>query len=120
MNSSRRLSVTLMSAIILATIVLFRCPPTQYAFYPRCPFETLFHLQCPGCGTTRAIACLLHGRVLEALRSNPLTVCTLPLAAVYAAIRSLRASVRSLGPPSPAILYASFTVVTLFTILRNL
>ena len=37
-----------------------------------CPFRGLTGLPCPGCGTTRSFFTLAEGRVLTALRLNPL------------------------------------------------
>ncbi len=35
-----------------------------------CPIATAFHAPCPGCGSTRSILALLHGRVVEGLHHN--------------------------------------------------
>src|SRR5689334_25389377 len=40
------------------------------AFYPQCVFKQATGLDCPGCGATRAMHALLHGRVGEAFRYN--------------------------------------------------
>ena len=57
----------------------FRLPP--------CPFRTLTGIYCPGCGSTRSLTCLIHGKFLQSLRYNPLVVIFLPIliggAAVY-------------------------------------
>ena len=37
----------------------------------RCPFATMTHMPCPGCGSTRAVLALLHLHFGEALRFNP-------------------------------------------------
>ena len=58
----------------LAAMVLLLFPPGQYGFYPVCPVYRYLHVLCPGCGATRALAALLHGRVGEALRLNWLIV----------------------------------------------
>ena len=55
-----------------AALVLYRFPPERYAFYPTCPFHTLTGWDCPGCGSTRALAALLHGEPVRALSLNPL------------------------------------------------
>ena len=54
--------------------MLYRFPPQEYPFYPRCPFYALTHHYCPGCGATRAIAELLHGHVAAALHFNAAVV----------------------------------------------
>jgi hypothetical protein len=65
--------------------VLLRFPPALSRFYPRCPVYEIFHLQCPGCGATRALAALLHGRFAEALHLNALFTLLLPFAVAYCA-----------------------------------
>ena len=37
-----------------------------------CFFDRVFGMYCPGCGGTRALTALLHGRVLEAVGYHPL------------------------------------------------
>lgn len=63
------------SAILLAVTggwVLYTFPPVTSGFYPQCVFHQLTGLDCPGCGITRALHALLHGRVGEAFRFNPM------------------------------------------------
>jgi len=63
----------LAGAIVIAgAAVLFAFDPSTSAFYPRCVFRALTGLDCPGCGATRALHALLHGRVAEAWRYNPM------------------------------------------------
>ena len=73
-RASSNFSSALLASVALGigAIVLFVFDPTQYAFYPRCVFHTLTGLDCPGCGSTRALHALLHGRVGEAFRYNPI------------------------------------------------
>jgi hypothetical protein len=52
--------------------VLYTFPPSSSRFYPRCAFHALTGLDCPGCGSTRALHELLHGHVGAAFRLNPL------------------------------------------------
>jgi len=51
--------------------------------WPRCALATLFHVPCPGCGMTRAIALLAAGRLDASVRMNALAV---PLLAAGAAL----------------------------------
>lgn len=112
-----------LAAVMVVAAVLLRFPPSQYGFYPQCPVYALLHIQCPGCGTTRALAALLEGHVMEALRLNALSMSMLPIAAGYAAVwyrRYLRREPFRWPQLPPATLYAALAVAALFTVLRNL
>jgi hypothetical protein len=56
---------------VIGGSVLYTFPPVTAGFYPQCVFRQVTGLECPGCGTTRALHALLHGRVGEAFRFNP-------------------------------------------------
>jgi hypothetical protein len=108
---------------ILAAGVLLRFPPTEFGFYPRCPIYQYLHLQCPGCGATRALAALLRGHLVDALRLNALTTLALPFATAYAAIcyhRSLRGETFRWPKLPSASIYVALAVAVVFTIARNL
>jgi hypothetical protein len=111
--------IVVASAIVL--LLLF--PPTQYTFYPQCPIYNSFHLLCPGCGTTRALAALLRGHLREALHLNPLTTLMLPITAAYA-IQIYRnyLSGKPIHWPQPSriTIYTIFCITIIFTIARNL
>lgn len=116
-------AVAPLAVAALAAAVLLRFPPDRYTFYPQCPIYRYLHLLCPGCGTTRALAALLHGNLGEALRLNALTTLLMPFAAVYAAFcygRFLRHEpVQLPSLPRPAV-YTALGVAVLFAIARNL
>lgn len=61
--------------------ILYFLDPSCSGFYPRCPFFVLTGWQCPGCGTLRAVHCLLHGRIVEAWNFNPAMIVSLPILA---------------------------------------
>lgn len=56
---------------------------------PLCPFKSLTGLPCPGCGGLRAANALLHGNILGAIYTNPLScvvilcIAILPLLYLY-------------------------------------
>ena len=121
-NPLLRVSVALSLALI--AVLLWRFPPSQYAFYPQCPIYAAFSILCPGCGATRALAALLRGNLAEALRWNALVVYTLPASALYATCRWARSTPempsRQGRSVSPGLLGVAFGVVLVFTILRNI
>lgn len=111
-------------AVVAFTVVLLlRFPPAEYSFYPRCPVYSWLHLECPGCGTTRALAALLHGHIKEAFRLNALTTTMLGPVIAYAIIcyrRYLGAEpFRWPQLPSSGV-YAMLAIALLFAIFRNL
>ena len=58
--------------------LLYAFNPTEAKFFPPCPLNKLTGLHCPGCGTTRALHHLLHGRVGRAFDYNPLLIASMP------------------------------------------
>ena len=97
--------------------VLYTFAPTAYSFYPTCPFRLLTGLQCPGCGTTRAVHHLLHGRVEEAFRLNPMlfVLMAVALCAVPAIVRGEQPRFLS----QPWFAWGAFFVLTGYWIIRN-
>jgi hypothetical protein len=59
--------------------------------YPQCLLYNATGLYCAGCGATRALHALLHGRVIEALHDNVLFVTLLPFALALALQGAARA-----------------------------
>jgi drug/metabolite transporter (DMT)-like permease len=82
--------VVLFGAIIAVGAVFFFVNPATTAFYPKCLFHEMTGLYCPGCGSTRALYCLLHGEFREALCDNALVVLALPLLGAILLARTFR------------------------------
>jgi len=111
------------AVIALSAAVLLRFPPAQNSFYPQCPIFEYLHLQCPGCGITRALAALLRGRLAEAVHFNALVPLLLPVAAAYGVLcyrRFLQHRALRWPQPPPAVIYAALALTGVFTVLRNL
>jgi hypothetical protein len=108
--------ILLLLALIAAAILLLLFPPAQYSVYPQCPFHLYLGILCPGCGTTRALAALLHGDIGEALRLNSLTTIGIPLAILW---RIFSRKPLALLQPTRAALGLIFAVVAAFTLVRN-
>jgi hypothetical protein len=60
-------------------LLLFLFNPARVPIFPVCGFHQLTGLNCPGCGSLRAMHQLLHGNLVEALQYNALLVLSLPL-----------------------------------------
>jgi hypothetical protein len=103
--------------------VLYRMPPTEGSFYPRCTFNWLTGLHCPGCGSTRCLHALLHGDVAQAAAYNVLFLILLPYLVFwgartwYAAVTG-RPVVRKRFPPWSLRLF--YVIILAYWILRNL
>jgi hypothetical protein len=78
-SPSSGLWLTLLSAALLGALVVYRFDPMTAGFYPPCVFHALTGLQCPGCGTTRALHHLLHGDLAGALRLNAMAFAAVPV-----------------------------------------
>jgi hypothetical protein len=93
-------------------LVLFFVDPATTSVYPTCMFHSLTGLDCPFCGTTRALHQLLHGNLALAVRLNPLAIVSLPLAA-YLLARGEQGRVK------PSWIWAALCVMAAFGVLRN-
>jgi hypothetical protein len=116
-QTRRRHAFIALAAASFFAVVLYRFPPAEHGFYPRCPIYALTGWQCPGCGMTRALAALLHGDVAAAIHLNPLITLVLPIAMFYMLFAFKRGDWPRLPTP---IVQAVFIVTILFTIARNL
>ncbi len=70
-------------SILGGLILLYLINPEQSAYLPKCPFYTLTGLECPACGTQRALHQLLHFHLKEAFRYNPFLLVSAPYLALF-------------------------------------
>lgn len=110
------------AALLAAAGVYYAFNPASAGFFPQCPFRLLTGWECPGCGSQRAIHCLLHGDVPGAFRQNALLTASIPLLLLLAG-----AEVGKKSRPAwhrllhrPALVYAYLAVVLLWWVGRNL
>jgi hypothetical protein len=120
-----KLKYTLGFFLTIALVVLYyRYNPGVYDFFPECPFHRFLSLDCPGCGSQRAVYALLHGHVLQAFNYNALLVLSIPFLLIHLIVR-VYAHFRKTNliwniwykPVMPKIL---LIVVVLFWIIRNI
>jgi Protein of unknown function (DUF2752) len=99
------------TGLLAALAVIYRFPPTEYSFYPRCPIYLVTHWLCPGCGSTRALHALLHLDLPGALHYNALFTLLFPRTMRYDQFPNL-----AIPRSATACLIAT---VVLFTVVRN-
>ncbi len=109
----------------LLTFYKFVSPELAPTYFPKCPFRQYTGLQCPGCGSQRALHHLLNLRIGAAFALNPLLVLSIPyllLGFWIDAMRPLKGRwlvIRNLLYGHTAIL-VSLAVVLLFWVGRNI
>ncbi|MGN1317752.1 MAG: DUF2752 domain-containing protein [Lachnospirales bacterium] len=71
MKTYRKILISLIP-ILIALIIFVKININEIvALIPKCPYYSLFHIYCPGCGSTRAVMSLLKGDFILSLRCNP-------------------------------------------------
>lgn len=118
----RAVAAAAAAVVAVAFLAVWAIGERAPTWYPPCPFHALTGLQCPGCGSSRALHLLVHGEWRHALGFNPLLVLSLPLLAIWGAHAAWRALRHDLPPavlprPTAAI---TLVVLLLFFVLRNL
>lgn len=113
---------TIVGLCASALLVLYIADPARHSLYPVCYFHQLTGLDCPGCGSQRAIHQLLHGNLLLAFRLNPLLILSLPLLAFWATRGVLLATKgdRSAFAVPPRWFGWFVAVMIVFGVVRNL
>lgn len=109
--------------IILAVgFLYYSFNPGEYAIFPKCPFFVLTGLQCPGCGSQRAIHSLLHLNFIDAFKYNALLVISIPIVVLllYAEINRKKYSDFYFRLHNIKYIWVYFTIVILWFISRNI
>lgn len=124
MNSAVLKKISWVGGLTLVGIVvavLFLCDPVRVPIYPQCVFHRVTGLDCPGCGSLRALHALLHGDFAVALHFNAFLVLSLPVLATLGlrlAVRKMRTEPAT--PFRPVWLWLYFAAFVTFGIVRNL
>jgi ethanolamine transporter EutH len=114
--------VVLGATALGAGALVFFFNPSTHGFYPVCVFHSLTGLNCPGCGATRALYALLHGKVRLAVKDNVLFVVLLAALAVWGArfaVRKVRNLPASFNLPAK-FLWTLLAIALVFAVVRNL
>ena len=98
--------------------------PIDSDLFPQCPFHSTTGLLCPGCGSQRAIHCLLNFDFVSAFSANALLVLSIPyllLSFILDIIKNPNKNlllIRKIINGSTTI-WIVLSVVILFWVLRN-
>jgi hypothetical protein len=118
---ARAVVVAVGGAAVAAATVLAVGDPNRGGF-PACPLHSLTGLNCPGCGTQRALHALAHGHLGVALHDNAFAILAIPVllyAYVMWAGRAFSFAVPQLAVPSRWLRWLGPAVIA-FTVARNL
>ena len=69
---------TYLLIVIVALSLLYTFNPSNYWFWPKCPFKLITTLSCPACGIQRFLHALTNGDVLKACHYNYYLIYALP------------------------------------------
>ncbi len=108
--------------MIAAAVVLYVFDPETAGFYPVCSLHQLTGLQCPGCGSLRALHQLTHGNIAAAWRFNPLLVAVLPMGLWLGLRETVRCALGWRWPgiiTRPIVGWSLVVVAVVFGIARN-
>jgi hypothetical protein len=117
-----RAPAAVLGLAVAAVAYLGAVDPNAPGHYPTCPFLFVTGLDCPGCGSLRALHALAHGDFTTAMARNPLTLAGMAvLAFLWVAWlrRSVTGAPRRWAAP-PWMLRALLGLVLSFWVLRNL
>lgn len=123
-KENKLLSLLITSFLIGVLVFYYFTNPLSSNFIIRCPFKTITGLDCPGCGSQRAVHELLHGNLKAAFTDNALFIVALPYAFVgilfeWFSLKFKYPKTRRFLFGKTAVYIVAITII-LFFILRNL
>ena len=114
----------LFPVLLVVGMVYYFNNPAESWFFLKCPVNYVTGLNCPGCGSQRAIHELLHLNFKQAFAYNPLLIAAIPYTALGIAFNT--ETLKTRYPKTRKFfygqraLYVVLVVVILFFILRNI
>lgn len=115
----------LLLLLILYCLLVF-CYNNGYLplFFKGCGFKDVLGIYCPGCGGTRALGAILHGRILKSVIYNPAVVLG-ALLIIYYDVRAMLSLItgnaqKYLGRINHRFLIAYPIVILAYAVLRDI
>ncbi len=69
---------TYLIIVIVTLVLLYSFNPSNYWFWPKCPFKLITTLSCPACGIQRFLHALTNGEIQQAYHYNYYLIYALP------------------------------------------
>lgn len=80
MSYINKIKISILACTVIAVCaIVYVSDPEDTNWFPKCPFHMLTGLQCPSCGSSRALYHLLHGDIIVGLTFNPFILVSWPL-----------------------------------------
>jgi hypothetical protein len=117
------IAVLIAAGSLVVVTVFYFFDPARGGLYPPCLLHQYTGLNCPGCGSLRALHHLTHGEFSAAFRCNPLLMVLLPWFAFTGVRWLVRGCSLIENDPlflRPVAIWILLAVTLAFTVLRNL
>ncbi len=123
--SKRNIIIVVVVIIIIAgSIILYFSDPFNSQLSPKCYFHYLTGYKCVGCGTQRALYNILHLRIFEGFKYNPILIIAIPYIIIlfYTEYFNGKYKMPKLYRmiSSYKTIYAILIIIFLYSILRNI
>ena len=114
-------AAVIVTAAVALVAYIYGHDPMTTADYPQCPSKRFTGYDCPGCGSTRALYALVHGRFADAWRYNALLFVLAPVLGLLLAAALLPPGNRLQRiTASRPFTVALVAVMVLWTLARNI
>lgn len=117
MKPSRKQGFFILTFFLIAIVWFFIVSQLHY----ECPWLSILHIYCPGCGGTRMIFSMIHLDFYQAFRYNPLLFIMIIVGLIYLLfmiVYYIKKKVILL--PSKKFLYLFIGILIIYTIMRNM
>ncbi len=123
---SKKIIFAILTVGIITTATVYALfDPERHILFPKCPFKMMTGLDCPGCGSQRALYHMLHFDIATAFHYNPLLVVATPylLLGAWLTLPRKRTATEEKIRKSLYGLYAAYiwiAIIAIYWIGRNL